>query len=156
MYWGCSTVMRTYRDSWLDEAVNMWYELSKTPTFAPIEEGFRSDIVSSRSPIGRGFDQRAYDEGARVIQAIARDLGGREAAVGELRQVHTTRSFAPFTTLEFAGFLRQDRGLDFSERLQRWLYSSSGGTALGAQPGQWDWIDQVDLTPPEAVRRRYR
>lgn len=156
MYWGCSTVLRTYRDSWLDEAVNMWYELSQDPAFAPIEESFRSDIVSGRTPIGTGFDRRAYDEGARVIQALARDLGGREAAVAELRFVHATRSFAPFTTMEFAGFLRQDRGIDFSERLQRWLYSPSGTSTLGARPSEWDWIDQVDLTPPEAVRRRYR
>ncbi len=156
MYWGCSTVMRTYRDSWLDEAVNMWYALSKDPAFAPIEESFRSDIVSARSPIGTGFDRRAYQEGAQVVQAIARDLGSREAAVAWLRQVHATRSFAPFTTMDFAGFLRQDRGLDFTERLQRWLYSPAGTTTLGLPPGEWDWIDQVDLTPPEAVRRRYR
>ena len=156
MYWGCSTVLRTYRDSWLDEAVNMWYELSKDPAFTPIEESFRSDIVSARSPIGTGFDRRAYEEGARVVQAIARDLGSRAAAVAWLRQVHATRSFAPFTTMDFAGFLRQDRGLDFSDRLQRWLYSASGTTTLGARPGEWDWIDQVDLTPPDAVRRRYR
>lgn len=156
MYWGCSTVLRTYRDSWLDEAVNMWYALSKDPAFAPIEQSFRSDIVSARSPIGTGFDRRAYDEGARVVEAIARDLGSREAAVAWLRQVHATRSFAPFTTMDFAGFLRQDRGLDFTERLQRWLYSPAGTTTLGLPPGEWDWIDQVDLTPPEAVRRRYR
>jgi len=95
MYWGCSTVMRTYRDSWLDEAVNMWYALSKDPALAPIEQSFRSDIVSARSPIGTGFDRRAYDEGARVVEAIARDLGSRDAAVAWLRQVHATRSFAP-------------------------------------------------------------
>lgn len=156
MYWGCSTVMRTYRDSWLDEAVTMWYELSRDPAFAPIEDGFRSDIVSARSPIGVGFDRRAYQEGAQVVQAIARDLGSRDAAVAWLRQVHAQRSFAPFTTLDFAGFLRQDRGLDFTERLQRWLYSPAGTTTLGRAPGEWEWIDQVDTTPPEAVRRRYR
>ena len=156
MYWACSTVLRTYRDSWLDEAVNMWYELSKDPAFPPIEDGFRSDIVSARSPIAVGFDRRAYQEGAQVVQALARDLGGREPAVAWLRQVHAQHSFAPFTTMDFAGFLRQDRGLDATERLQRWLYSPAGTTTLGARPGDWDWIDQVDLTPPEAVRRRYR
>ena len=33
MYYGCSTVATTYRDSWWDEAINMWYELSADPSF---------------------------------------------------------------------------------------------------------------------------
>ena len=31
MYFACSTVARTYRDSWWDEAIDMWYELSADP-----------------------------------------------------------------------------------------------------------------------------
>ena len=98
MYFGCSTVATTYRDSWWDEAINMWYELSANPAFAPIEPGFRSGIVGARTPVTVGFDRRAYDEGARIIQAVAEEMGGREQAVAFFSHLHRTRFFDPFTT----------------------------------------------------------
>jgi hypothetical protein len=154
MYYGCSTVAKTYRDSWWDEAINMWYQLSADPAFPAIHEDFRSDIVSGRSPIGIGFDRRAYAEGAQIIQAVARDLGGRSQAVAFLRELHLARSFDPFSSRDLAEEIRVRRGVDVRDRFERWLYTGgvAGGTAAASA---WQWLHQVDTTPPEAVRRHY-
>jgi hypothetical protein len=151
MYYGCSTVARTYRDSWWDEAINMWYELSADPTFPPIDPGYRSGIVGSRPPVMVGFDRRAYDEGARIIQAVSEEMGGRETAVAFLRHLHGTRSFDPFTTIDLVAEIQAWSGADFHERFQRWLYNDTGAAAA-ASP--WDWIHEVDTTPPASTPRR--
>jgi hypothetical protein len=151
MYFGCSTVARTYRDSWWDEAIDMWYELSLDPTFAPIDPDYRSGIVGARTPVTVGFDRRAYDEGARIIQAAAEELGGREAAIEFLRHLHATRSFDPFDTMDLVEEIQGWSGADFNERFGRWLYSDTAAAA-GASP--YDWIHQVDTTLPEATGRR--
>jgi hypothetical protein len=118
MYYGCSTVARTYRDSWWDEAIDMWYELSADPAYPPIEDAFRSDIVSGRSAVAVGFDRRAYDQGARVMQSVAAEIGGRGRMVAFLRDLHARRSF----DLSRPGPRRRDRGLErvsFGERFRQ-------------------------------------
>jgi hypothetical protein len=153
MYYGCSTVARTYRDSWWDEAINMWYELSADPSFPPIDPGFRSGIVGARTPLTVGFDQRAYDEGARVIQSVATEMGGRGAAVAFLRHLHLTRSFDPFTTEDLANEILAYSGADFRDRFHQWLYAPT--ETAGRGPARWRWLDEVDLTPPPQVRQRH-
>jgi hypothetical protein len=156
MYYGCSTVARTYRDSWWDEAIDMWYELSAEASFAPIPETFRSDIVSGRSAVAVGFDRRAYDEGARVIQAVAAGLGSRGRMVLFLRDLHARRSFDPFTTWDLADEIRRASGLDFRERFGLWLYQSPGAGAAAPAPSAWEWLHRVDVALPagEAGRQR--
>lgn len=146
MYYGCSTIATTYRDSWWDEAINMWYELSADPTFPPIDPGFRSGIVGARTPVTVGFDRRAYDEGARIIQAVAVDMGGREPAVAFFSHLHRTRSFVPFTTVDLANEILAFSGADFHERFGRWLYSADESAGAARPTGAWR--HQVDLTPP--------
>jgi hypothetical protein len=148
MYYGCSTVARTYRDSWWDEAVNMWYELSADPGFAPIPETYRSDIVSGRSAVAVGFDRRAYDEGARVIQAVAAQIGGRGPMIDFLRDLHSRRSFDPFTTWDLADEIQSWSGASFHERFRQWLYQSPSAQAAAPSPSAWDWLHAVDLTLP--------
>ncbi len=152
MYYGCSTIATTYRDSWWDEAINMWYELSADPTFPPIFPEFRSGIVGNRTPVTVGFDRRAYDEGARIIQAVALEMGGRARGAEFLRHLHQRRLFDPFTTVDLANEILAFSGADFHERFGRWLYNEAGATAATAP---YDWLHQVDLTPSETVRRRY-
>lgn len=152
MYYGCSTIATTYRDSWWDEAINMWYELSASPTFPPIVPEFRSGIVGNRTPVTVGFDRRAYDEGARIIQAVALEMGGRAQGVAFLRQLHQRRLFDPFTTVDLANEILAYSGADFHERFGRWLYNEAAGAAGG---GPYDWIHRVDMTPPATVRSRY-
>jgi hypothetical protein len=153
MYFGCSTIARTYRDSWWDEAINMWYELSADPSFPPIAPEFRSGIVGARNPLTVGFDRRAYDEGARVIQAVATEMGGRDRGVAFLRHLHRTRSFDPFTTEDLAAEILSFSGADFRERFHQWLYATTAAAAAGPSP--YAWLHHVDLTPPEEVQRRH-
>jgi hypothetical protein len=148
MYYGCSTVARTYRDSWWDEAINMWYEASTDPAYAPVAEGFRSDIVSARSAVAVGFDVRAYDEGARVMQAVASDLGGRERMVRFLRDLHGRRSFDPFTTWDLADEIQAWGGLDVHERFRLWLYTSAEAQSRTPQRSTWEWLHSVDTALP--------
>ena len=148
MYYGCSTVARTYRDSWWDEAIDMWYELSADPAYAPIAEGFRSDIVSGRSAVAVGFDRRAYDEGARMIQAVATVMGGRARMVAFLRDLHARRSFDPLTTWDLADEIQAWSGQDFRERFRLWLYTSPGAQAAAPAPSAWEWLHRVDVTLP--------
>ena len=153
MYYGCSTVAKTYRDSWWDEAINMWYELSMDPAFPVIPPGYRSGIVGARSPVTVGFDTRAYDEGARIIQAVAREVGGREPMVVFLRHLHQRRLFDPFTTMALAEEVRASSGADFHERFRQWLYSDTEVAARGESSRAW--LHRVDMTPSETVRRLY-
>jgi aminopeptidase N len=154
MYYGCSTVARTYRDSWWDEAIDMWYERSADPAFAPIGEGFRSDIVSGRSAVAVGFDRRAYDEGARIVQAVAADLGGRERMVGLLRSLHARRSFDPLTTWDLADEIRAWGDVDVHERFRLWLYQPPGAGAAAPAPSAWEWLHRVDMALPGAGGER--
>jgi aminopeptidase N len=160
MYFGCSTVARTYRDSWWDEAINMWYELSADPAFAPIPDDFRSDIVSGRSPVAVGFDRRAYNEGARMLQAVAGGLGGRQRMVRFLHDLHARRSFDPFGTWDLADEIAAWGGVSFHDRFASWLYSppelpptpppepGTTGRAAPGTTGPYDWLHHVDMTPP--------
>jgi hypothetical protein len=148
MYYGCSTVARTYRDSWWDEAINMWYELSADPAYPVIEDAFRSDIVGGRSAVAVGFDRRAYDQGARVIQAVAAEMGGRGLMIDFLRDLHSRRSFDPFTTWDLADEIQAWSGASFHERFRQWLYQSPAAQAAVPSPSAWDWLHEVDLTLP--------
>jgi hypothetical protein len=148
MYYACSTVARTYRDSWWDEAIDMWYELSADPAYPPIAESFRSDIVSGRSAVAVGFDRRAYAEGAAVIQAVATGLGSRDRMVRFLRDLHARRSFDPFTTWDLADEIQAATGLDVHERFRLWLYQSPGARAAAPASSAGDWLHEVDVALP--------
>ncbi len=154
MYYGCSTILATYRDSWLDEAVDMWYELSMDPTFAPIGNDYRSNIVSGRSPVAVGFDRRAYDEGARVMEAVARELGGRSAMIAFLRHIHQHKQFAPFTTWEFLDFLEDYSGIDMRSRFDDWLYMDEE-VHMPEDTAHRHGLRASDLSPPETIRQKY-
>jgi hypothetical protein len=150
MYFGCSTVARTYRDSWWDEAIDMWYDLSSRAAVVAIPDGFRSGIVNDRSAIAKGFDTRAYREGASIFQAVAVDLGGRERMVRFLRHLHERRSFDPLTTWQLADEIQAWSGVSFHERFRSWLYQ--GPEATSAARSEWDWLHRVDMSLPGEPR----
>jgi hypothetical protein len=154
MYYGCSTILATYRDSWLDEAINMWYELSLDPSYAPIDRDYRSNIVSGRSPVAVGFDRRAYDEGARIMEAVARELGGRGGMIAFLRYVQRYKQFAPFTTWDFLDFLEDFTGLDMRDRFSSWLYVDEEAP-LSEDTTLRRGLRRSDLSPPESIRHKY-
>jgi hypothetical protein len=62
-------------------------------------------------------------------------------------------SFAPFTTLDFVGFLKDYSGVDLRAQFVNWLYngrepSPAAGDSL---PARADW-KTLDLDPPWAQR----
>jgi hypothetical protein len=157
MYYACSTVNKTYRDSWLDEAITMWYEDSKNPNFNTISDNYRSDIVSKRTPVDVGFDGRAYNQGSNIMQAVAEELGGRDQMVDFLRYVHQNYSFSPFTTMEFLDYLQDYAGLDMRQRFLNWLYYNVTAASTAASSTSVSMYKQeVDMTPPESLRKKYR
>ncbi len=158
MYFGCSTVQKTFRDSWLDEAINEWYEHSVDPWFYAMYPSYRSNWVGARSPIAVGFDRRAYDQGAHIMQAVAHELGGRGQMIAFLRYLHHNYSFAPFDTFEFLNYLRDYSGVNMESRFVRWLFDSTSPSLmmeLSRMEEPAPYLTPPDLNPPESIRRRY-
>ena len=112
--------------------------------------------MSGRSAVAVGFDRRAYDQGARIMQAVATEMGGRERMVRFLRDLHARRSFDPFTTWDLADEIQAGSGVDVRERFRLWLYASPGTQAALPARSTWDWLHQVDLTLPPGSRGRPR
>ena len=117
LYWGTVAVNATWRDSWLDEAINVWWNFNS----APVADGFQSDLLSREHSLALGFDEWAYEEGARVLGAVAAEIGV-SAMVDFLAGVYRDRQFAPFTTADFVADLVAYTGDDvWIERFDRWL-----------------------------------
>jgi len=140
----------------MDEAINEWYEKSADSSFSSIWDNYSSNIVSGRSPVAVGFDRRAYDEGARIMQAVSQKLGGRTEMVGFLYYLNLNYSFAPFTTLDFLAYLKDYSGLDMEDEFIRWLYSDSQVYSLYSilSAGEADKM-MIDMTPPRMLQEKY-
>jgi hypothetical protein len=154
-YFGCSVVAKTYPDSWYDEAVTSWFEeTARGQSHTALAASYRGNWVGARSPVSIGFSTLAYSDGASIMQAIAERLGGTDRMTDFLRYVVDRYTFAPFTTLDFAGFLNDYSGVDMRAQFVAWLYngrepSSAAGDALPARAG-WKTLD---LDPPWLPRR---
>jgi aminopeptidase N len=107
-------------------------------------------MVSGRSAVAVGFDRRAYDEGARIMQAVAAELGSRDRMVRFLRELHARRSFDPLTTWDLADEIRSFSGADVRERFRQWLYQPPSGQAAAAAPSAGEWLHRVDMALPGA------
>ena len=119
MYFGVTVVNRTWRDTWFDESAVVWWE--EGGSLQPVRPGFRSSIGAGRPLAAPGFNEAAYGAGARVIEAIARAIGGREEMIRFLADLHARRSYRPFTTAELiADVLAAEHSVGRS-RLERWL-----------------------------------
>jgi len=154
MYFACSTVARTYRDSWWDEAITSWYDRSYPDYLVPIPAGFSSNMVSGRSPVAVGFDPRAYYQGTEIIETMAQRLGGRQAMVAFLSQVYRQHVFAPFGTMDLAEYYRLYSGIDLERDFQDWLYTG-GSETQAAIPAPAGVAAPPDLDPPGSILRRY-
>jgi hypothetical protein len=156
LYYGCSAINKTYRDSWLDEAVTMWYGEAKTPAYWPVLETYTSDMVSGLSPAGVGFDTRAYTYGPHIIEAVARELGGRDEMIAFLKYIHTNYIFSPFTTRDFLDYLEDYAGVDMRDRFSMWVYSGIPiSAAAAASTDAFILKHEVDLTPPKSILQKY-
>ena len=124
MYFACSTVAKTYRDSWWDEAITSWYE-SGPNAFPALSEAYTSSMVGGRSPISRGFDTAAYNQGAGMFEHISQHLGGREELVSFLSYLWSTYQWSPFTTQDLLQVLSRKTGLDYFNQFDQWLYTET-------------------------------
>ena len=157
MYFGCSTIAKTYRDSWWDEAVTSWY-VDYAQSMNPIPSGFQSNIVNGRSPYAVGFDTRAYYEGAEVFETMARAAGGKQALILFLADLRAWHTFEPFTTLQLADYFLEFSGVDLRQNFVDWFYQgktlfSSESDAAAASVAR---MKDIDWTPPDPIVDRYR
>jgi hypothetical protein len=145
-YFGCSVVMRTYPDTWLDEAITSWFEeTARGVTHQPLPAAYAGNWVGARSPISVGFSMLAYTDGASIMQNIADRLGGTDRMTAFLGSIVQKRTFAPFTTLEFADELASFSGIDLRPQFLSWMYNgrepatyaagASGASAIGKAMG---------------------
>ena len=156
MYFGCSIIAKTYRDSWWDEAATSWY-VDYAQSMNAIPTGFRSNMVNARSPYAVGFDTRAYYEGAEAFETMARAIGGRQALVLFLADLQARHTFEPFTTLQLADYFREFSGVNLRSDFINWFYqgktpssTESSGADAAANLKDADW------TVPDPVAARYR
>jgi hypothetical protein len=156
MYFGCSTIAKTYRDSWWDEAVTSWY-VDYAQNMNPLPSGFKSNLVNARSPYAVGFDTRAYYEGAEAFEAMARAVGGKQPFLLFLADLRARHTFEPFTTLQLADYFREFSGVDMRPDFINWFYQGktpfSAESSAAAQAAAR--MKEIDWTPPEPIAARY-
>jgi hypothetical protein len=121
MYFGVTAVNRIWRDTWFDESVVVWWQAHAK--LHPVGPGFRSGIGAGRPAAAPGFDETAYGAGARVLQAIARALGGDRKMMEFLADLHARREFQPFTTEDFIHDVLAAQDTIDRKELERWLLS---------------------------------
>ena len=121
MYFGTATVNRTWRDTWFDEAADEWW--LRRDRLRPLPPGFTSDIARGRSVVAPGFDLRAYGLGARILGEVADALGGSEAMIDFLADLHERRAFRPFTTDELIDDIVAAQDQIDREQLEQWLFT---------------------------------
>lgn len=149
-YFGCSLVERTYRDSWLDEALTQWFDdTGQGVAYTALSDQYLGNWVGSRAPVSVGFSNLAYTDGARIMQAIADRLGGRPAMAAFLSSLHRERLFLPLTTMDFLHCLRERTGLDLEEQFRLWLYNGQPETIAGNRQTA---RKRPDLSPPVGLR----
>jgi len=154
-YFGCSVVLRTYPDSWIDEAVTSWFEeIMRGQKHPLLPATYRGNWVGARSPVSVGFSTLAYSDGASIMQAIADRLGGTDRMADFLGYLVQNYTFAPFTTLDFVAYLKDFSGVDLRAQFLDWVFNGREPTVptsvtLGARAE----LKALDLDPPW-VRRR--
>ncbi len=155
MYFGCSVVAKTYRDSWWDEAINMWYELNAKGSLKPINEDFKSDIVSGRTPVSVGFNDRAYDEGAMIIEYCSEEIGGRENFISFLSYLYEKYTFSPFNTFSLVEYFKDFSGIDMKSKFLNWLYKGVQTYFSGTSDFKRKY-HEIDMTPPPSIIEKYK
>lgn len=118
MYFATTAVNRTWRDTWLDEALVVWWE--EQGSLPPAPAAARTGLAD-RSAVSPGFNEAAYGIGARIMERIARALGGPEAMRSFLADLHVRRAFEPFTTEDFIDDVVAAQDEITREQLERWL-----------------------------------
>jgi hypothetical protein len=155
-YFGCSVVLRTYPDSWIDEAVTSWFEeIMRGQQHPLLPATYRGNWVGARSPVSVGFSTLAYSDGASIMQAVANRLGGTDRMADFLKYLVQSYTFEPFTTLDFVAYLKDFSGVDLRTQFLEWVYSGrEPSVPTNATTGARAEQKALDLDPPW-VRRRH-
>ena len=119
MYFATTAINRTWRDTWLDEAIVSWWGVHGSVD--PIERSFRGHLAD-RPLLAPGFNEAAYGRGARVMERIARALGGDDEMFEFLADLHARRVFQPFTTDDFSDDVIAAQDEITRNELDRWFY----------------------------------
>ena len=91
------------------------------------------------------------------MQAVAKELGGRDQMIDFLRYLYQNYAFSPFTTMDFVDYLRDYSGIDMRQRFLNWLYSDEdSGTPDAAATYSIIQKHKVFMKPPEAILKKYR
>jgi len=98
-----------------------------------------------------GWDYRAYEVGAQIMQAVAVQLGGSEAFISFLSHLHRHHALSPFYAMEMADILQAYAGIDMHARFLRWLYSHETPAAASSASQS----KEARLDPPAAIMNRY-
>jgi hypothetical protein len=147
-YFACAVVMKTYRDTWLDEAITEWFnDVSHGSRYAPLEEAYRGNWVGARSPVGVGYSNLAYSDGARIVQYLADRLGGTDRMGQFLRYVYERYAFTPFTTIDFVSYYRDFSGIDVKPQFENWLYRGVTQPSEPAGAGT-PWVSARSIPAP--------
>jgi hypothetical protein len=134
MYYACSMIARSYRDSWWDEAITMWYE--EGPGWAqPIADSYQGNWVGARSVVRPGFDTNAYYDGADIMAHIAQQMGSREQFIAYLSSLWGDYHFIPLSTWDFVALLKSRAQLDYESWFQQWLFYGTQKSSKSTQPG---------------------
>ena len=120
MYFGASAVNRTWRDTWIDEAITVWLTERTGP---PLPPDYASAIARGRSPVDPSFDGAAYGAGARIVAEVAEAMGGDREMTAFLADLHERRTFEPFTTDDLIDDVLAAQDEIGRAELERWLYS---------------------------------
>lgn len=123
-YYANSVIFKSYRDSWLDEALNVWYEgvdyLGNPVEMVP--EDFSSNIAVDRTVVDLGFDLRAYQEGAGVIARAAQEMGGRQRMIDFLAWLHLRERLGnKLNTNKFVERITDFDGTDLTDEFEQWV-----------------------------------
>src|SRR5690606_2775339 len=122
MYFGTSMVNRTWRDTWLDEAAVEWWQ--RHGRLRPLPPSFRSKIAAGRRAAAPGFKLAAYGAGARLLENIARAMGGDRAMMSFMARLRKRRAFKPVTTDDFIDDVLAAQDRIKRPRFERWFYGS--------------------------------
>jgi hypothetical protein len=153
-YFGCSVVMRTYPDTWLDEAITSWFEeITRGVSHPILPPTYHGNWVGARSPVSVGFSVFAYTDGASIVQEIADRLGGTDRMTDFLRLLVETRTFAPFTTLELVGDLAAFSGIDLRPQFLTWLFNGREPALLLTNAPETTASDKTLALDPSWIRK---
>jgi hypothetical protein len=123
MYFGAATVNRTWRDTWIDESVVVWWEGHDRHRHSrPLPPWIQTDIASGRTVVEPGFDLAAYGLGARVLGLVAHELGGNRQMIAFLADLHRRRAFHPYTTDDLIDDLVATQPTIDRTQLEHWLF----------------------------------